>query len=102
MFGDRTFPSELFELNPTDEILRRAAAFKEVPWIHDVRGKKLPREGYDPLSALFDYSSTLFILAGLPRRFRNPTGRGLAIRGRVPEILKRWFTRLEIIFLMTS
>ena len=89
LFGVKTFPSELLELNPTDEMIRRTAAFRETSFIHDVRGKKLPWEGYDPLIALFDYSSTLFILGSLPRRFRNPAAKLLAIKGRLPEILKK-------------
>jgi len=89
LFGIKSFPSELFELNPTDEILRRAAAFIETPWIHDVRGKKLPWEGYDPLIALFDYSSTLFILGKLPPRLIYRTDRFSWIKERLPEILKK-------------
>jgi hypothetical protein len=89
LFGGKNFPSELFELNPTDEILRRTAAFYKTPWIHDVRGKKLPWEGYDPLIALFDYSSTFFILHDVKPRFRNPDAKYLAIKERLPEILKK-------------
>ena len=89
LFGVKGFPSELFELNPTDEILRRAAAFKETPWIHDVRGKKLPWEGYDPLIALFDYSSTLFILKKLPARNHSREDKFLRIKERLPEVLKK-------------
>ena len=89
LFGKKTFPSELFELNPTDEILRKVEAFKESPWIPDLRGKKLPWERYDPLLALFDYSSTLFIINKLPRRFNNPVSYKLKVKERLPEILEK-------------
>ena len=96
LFGVKSFPSELFELNPTDEILRRAVAFKETPWIPDVRGKKLPMEGYAPLIALFDYSSTLFILGKLPRsRFRYRADKFLRVKELLPEILKKMFYKVK-------
>jgi hypothetical protein len=89
LFGDNIFPSELFELNPTDEVLRKVIAFNTSPLIPDLRGKKLPWGKYDSLIALIDYSSILFELRNFPRRYRTPTYPLKYLKNRLPKILSQ-------------
>jgi len=92
LFGVKSFPSELFELNPTDKILRKTLAFRNSPMIPNLRGKKLPWEKSDPAIAIFDY---LCVFGALNKpyndqplqRIRNPIARKKVVRERLSRII---------------
>ena len=89
LFDDNTFHSDLFKLNPTDEILRKAEAFRTSATIPGLRGKKLPWERYDSLITLMDYSSTFFELRNVPGRFRTPALPLKYLKEHLPKILSQ-------------
>lgn len=80
----------LLEPNPSDEILRKAAAFHKGAKLPSLRGKKIPWENYDPYNALQDFSWVLFNLNTLPKQFNkfyNKNTKFVVIRNRLPVML---------------
>ncbi len=82
--GD-SFASELFEINPSDDVLSRAARFHQTGKIPSLRGKT--RQRLSPFLCLQNYSVVLHILRDLPRRVRNPAHRVLLVKERLSKIL---------------
>jgi hypothetical protein len=82
----------LIEPNPSDEILRKAAAFHKGAKLPSLRGKKIPWENYDPYNALQDFSWVLFNLNTLPKQFNkfcNKDAKFVVIRNRLPMMLEK-------------
>jgi len=84
--GD-SFASDLFDLNPSDDVLLGAARFRQTAKIPSLRGKT--RQRLSPYLCLQNYSVVLHTLSDIPKRTRNPAHRSLFVKERLPEIL-RW------------
>lgn len=68
---DSTFTPELFDLNPSDEILQRVKRFKETAKIPSLKGKT--RRRIDPGYTILTYNLVLGAIHDLPRKgFASP------------------------------
>ncbi len=88
---------DLYEPNPSDEMLQKTKYFSESAFIPNMKGKKV-RWGeeitkllnrIDGVSSFIAYSSILSELKKLPRVWRNPEARLKSIREHLPTIIDK-------------
>lgn len=81
---EKTFKSELFALNPSDELLERVKKFRETAEIPNLRGKTRPK--IDPAFALYTYGVTYGAIKDLPRKgYSSPRNQRRGISGNFKQ-----------------
>lgn len=79
-----TLKSELFELNPSDEIIERTKQFKETAKIPSLRGKT--RRKIQPAFALHVYGIVYGAIRDLPRKgYSSPRNLGRGLAGNIKK-----------------
>jgi len=86
-----TFTGELFDLNPSDDILARAKAFYKNPKFPNLKWQRLPWEKINVSLLFIDYSSILHELNKFPPKFfnyRNINNKKSWLKDMLPLIFK--------------